>query len=102
MRFIVLFWTVSLTLSSVGFADQIDGETRRCAFIGPCGSFTVVGSTGTAAYKLGDNRYIADLAPVGDEPNWWIYRPASNGDPSTLLWAFARRREHGKYSVMRY
>lgn len=77
-------------------------EERRCAFLGNFGSFTLIGDTGTAAYRLGKGEYIADLRTAGDDPNWWIYRPTGNGDPSTTLWAFARKPICGKYTVLRF
>jgi hypothetical protein len=75
-------------------------QTRRCAFLGQCGSFTLIGSNGTAAYILGNDRYIADLKSAGEDPNWWLYVPAG-GDPWTQKWAFARNPECGKYRVLR-
>ena len=79
-----------------------DDENRRCAFLGRFGSFTVIGSTGTAAYMLGKDKYIAGLRSAGEDPNWWMYRPTGNGDPSTTMWAFARNPRCGKYNVLRF
>jgi hypothetical protein len=77
-------------------------EARRCAFLGMFGSFHLIGSKGTAAYMLGNDKYIADLRAAGEEKNWWLYRPTGNGDPWTTMWAFARNRGcDGKYSVLR-
>lgn len=81
---------------------QNDGEARRCAFLGRFGSFTVIGSGGTAAYRLGNGRYIADLQSAGEDANWWLYRPMANGDPSTVMWAFARFPQCGRYRVLRF
>jgi hypothetical protein len=76
---------------------------RRCAFIGRCGSFILIGSGGTAAYILGTERYIADLVFDSEDPNWWIYRPTpGSGDPGTTGWAFARVPFCGKYRVLRF
>jgi hypothetical protein len=75
-------------------------QRRRCAFLGQCGSFTLIGSNGTGAYILGNDRYIADLTSAGEDPNWWLYVPAG-GDPWTQKWAFARNPECGKYRVLR-
>src|SRR4051794_28327941 len=75
---------------------------RRCAYLGYCGGFTLIGSNGTAAYKLGDKRYIADLALEFEDDNWWVYHPTANGDRSTKAWAFARHPRGGKYTVMRF
>lgn len=75
---------------------------RRCAFLGRFGSFTVIGSKGVAAYQLSDGQYIADLEAAGDDPNWWLYRPVSNGDATTTMWAFARKPHRGLYKVLRF
>lgn len=76
---------------------------RRCAFLGRFGSFTVIGAEGTAAYRLGRGEYIADLEVAEQkDANWWLYRPVSNGDPWTEMWAFARRPQCGMYAVMRF
>lgn len=97
-----------LTLAAAAAAKQItrnaqgDGEGRRCAFFGRFGSFTVIGSRGTAAYRLGNGRYIADLQSAGEDANWWLYRPVRNGDPSTIMWAFARFPRCGRYRVLRF
>lgn len=79
-----------------------DKEKRRCAFLGRFGCFTLIGSKGTAAYMLGNEQYIADLASEREDPNWWIYRAIGNGDPWTTGWAFARRPQCGKYTVLRF
>lgn len=81
---------------------QNDGDARRCAFLGRFGSFTVIGSRGTAAYRLGNGRYIADLRSAGEDANWWFYRPVGNGDRSTAMWAFARFPQCGRYRVLRF
>lgn len=96
-----LLVTVTPSSASAQRIDVNNGE-RRCAFLGRFGSFTVIGTAGTAAYSLGNNKYIADLVVAGEEANWWLYRPTSGGDPATRLWAFARQPWCGKYRVMRY
>lgn len=88
------------------FVSQIQeadgGAERRCAFIGPCGSFTVIGFEGTAAYRLGHRRFIADLESAGEDPNWWLYRSVAHGDGVTTMWALARRPSCGKHTIMRF
>ncbi|GAA4422369.1 hypothetical protein [Bremerella cremea] len=85
-----------------GDGDVAEKPERRCAFSGRCGSFTILGPLGTAAYKIGGKGYIADLVVSDPDPNWWLYKPVSNGDPSTKMWAFARKPRCGKYSVLRF
>ncbi len=74
---------------------------RRCAYLGNWGSFHIVGSVGTAAYALDDERYIADLEFAGEDADYWAYRPTKKGDPNTTLWAFAKKPICGKYWVLR-
>lgn len=79
-----------------------DDADRRCVFLGRCGSFTLIGAEGTAAYLLGRDEYIADLVAAGEDENWWLYRVQGNGDPQTSMWAFARKPHCGKYRVLKY
>lgn len=85
-------------------AQNVDENepARRCAFLGRCGSFTVIGANGTAAYRLGNGQFIADLRSAGEDANWWLYRPVGSGDPSTVMWAFARFPRCGRYRVLRF
>jgi hypothetical protein len=91
---------VSTTVTAVSLKADKPEPKRRCAFLGQCGSFTLISSNGTAAYVLGNERYIADLKSAGEDPNWWLYVPAG-GDLWTQKWAFARNPECGKYRVLR-
>jgi hypothetical protein len=81
--------------------QDADDAARRCAFLGRQGSFHLIGAQGTAAYRLGNGQYIADLAAAGEDANYWYYRPQQNGDQFTSLWAFARRPNCGRYWVWR-
>lgn len=77
-------------------------EARRCAFLGMFGSFHLIGAKATAAYTLGNEKFVADLRYDGEDANWWFYSPTGNGDAWTTRWAFARRRDcGGKFSVFR-
>jgi hypothetical protein len=51
--------------------DEEDDASRRCAFLGRCRNFTVIGQKGTAAYRLGAGQYIADLISAGEDKHWW-------------------------------
>jgi hypothetical protein len=83
-------------------ADKAN-EARRCAFLGPFGSFHLIGPKGTAAYLLGNEKYIADLVPAGEDANWWLYRPGEGSDPGTTMWAFSRHDQcNGMRSVLRF
>lgn len=102
---------VLCAFSPLAYADQLAANVsrttaqvaeRRCAFLGRNGSFHLIGDSGTAAYQLGRDQYIADLVSVGQDANYWLYRPVANGDPSTVMWAFARRPICGRYGVLRY
>ena len=79
-----------------------DENVRRCAYIGYCGSFTLIGDSGTAAYKIGNNRYIADIEFEKEDEKWWVYRIRGNSDGTTKGWAFSRHPHCGKYRVLRY
>ncbi len=82
--------------------EEYDDDARRCAFLGRFGAFTIINAEGTAAYKLGNGKYIADLKHYRDDANWWLYKPAGNGDPATTMWAFARKPRCGTYQVLRF
>lgn len=87
---------------SARVAAPTAGDERRCAFLGRCGSFTLIGAKGTAAYMLGRQQYIADLVVDDEDENWWIYSPVGNSDAATTKWAFAKRPFCGKYRVLRF
>lgn len=92
-----------LVLAAPATAESIKqpGE-RRCAFLGRSGAFIVTGSTGHAAYQLGNEKYIADLESAGTDRNWWLYRPVGNGDPSTTMWALETRPRGNMHRVLRF
>jgi hypothetical protein len=74
----------------------------RCAYIGNFGSFHLVGVGGTAAYQLGDRKYICDLSFSKEDNAFWYYRP-TNGDRFTSHWAFSRQPDCcGRYWVWRH
>lgn len=90
-----------LAVGSVSAEAKQEDDARRCAFLGRCGSFHLIGPSGTAAYNLGNAQYIADLASAGEDRLFWFYRPL-NGDVATNLWAFARQPDRaGRYWVWR-
>lgn len=116
----VIFLTLSCAFNQIAQAGNNDGiqeinekksdpennkehqeEHRRCAYLGRCGSFTLIGNNGTAAYILGNEEFIADLEAAGEDQHWWIYRTINGGDDKTKKWAFARRPECGRYRVLR-
>jgi hypothetical protein len=73
----------------------------RFAYLGRCGSFHLIGAGGSAAYLLGNEKYVADLRSVGDDANHYRYQP-SKGDRSTTGWAFSRKPDNcGLYPVWR-
>lgn len=74
-------------------------QIPRCAYIGYWGSFHITGQTGTAAYRLGNQQYIADLSLAGANASFYYYRPIANGDPFITMWAFATQPFCGKYLV---
>jgi hypothetical protein len=83
-------------------AQNAPEAARRCAFIGRRGSFHLIGAKGTAAYKLGKDKYVADLEAAGEDANYWYYLPQQKGDQFTTMWAFARRPDCGRYWVWRH
>jgi hypothetical protein len=106
MRFILTGLLVLLTIivaPGARGAQRADaGQSTRCAYLGQCGSFHLIGDGGTAAYTLGGGQFIADLSFSSQDNDYWQYR-AQNGDPSTGYWAFARRPDRcGRYMVWRF
>jgi len=93
--------STDVTKSASKGTTVIAEDQRRCAYLGKWGSFHLIGSAGSAAYALGNDRFIADLTFVREDTLYWYYRP-SKGDASTTLWAFARRPYCGKYWVWRH
>src|SRR6266496_157237 len=80
---------------------QEEKNERRCVYLGRSGSFHIIGSGGSAAYVLGNRKYISDLRENGEDANFW-YFTTSNGDPATNGWAFARKANcDGTYWVWR-
>jgi hypothetical protein len=103
----VLF-TAGLILSLMAQNARADearagvGSVTRCAYLGRCGSFHVIGTGGTAAYLLGSGEFIADLSFSSQDNDYWQFR-ATNGDPATKFWAFAAHPDNcGRYWVWRY
>jgi hypothetical protein len=72
----------------------------RCAYIGEMGSFHLIENGGSAAYELGGERFIADLAFLKQDANFRYYIP-THGDPATTHWAFAKHADCGLYRVWR-
>src|SRR5437016_4511634 len=74
---------------------------RRCAYLGYWGSFHLIGNSGSAAYHLNADRFVADLTFDSEDAGFWYFRPA-NGDTFTTKWAFSRQRDcFGMNWVMR-
>lgn len=95
--------STGITATSVALTRAAEDDAdRRCVFLGRCGSFTLIGGDGTAAYLLGREEYVADLVAAGEDDNWWLYQVRGNGDPQTRMWAFARKPHCGKHRVLRY
>lgn len=86
-------------------AQTVPGEFR-CAYIGRCGSFHLIGEEGTAAYRTPTGEYIDELKMMPSEPGWWLYRAVLNVDTSDHVseaWAISRRRDrNGRFRVMRF
>ena len=81
--------------------EQAYPKDLRCAYIGRWGSFHLIGTGGSAAYALGNDKFVADLRSVGQDADYWYYTP-SKGDPSTSEWALARKPDGcGMYWVWR-
>lgn len=75
---------------------------RRCAYLGYWGSFHITGDIGTAAYALGNAKYVADLAFEKEDNGHWYYRAGFGGDNFTSQWAFSRHPDGcGRYWVWR-
>ncbi len=86
--------------AQAGAQAQEKKEERRCAYLGFWGSFHLIGAGGSAAYHLGNDRYVADLRSNGQDDHYWYYAPA-NGDQFTSRWAFARPDNCGMAWVWR-
>jgi hypothetical protein len=97
-----LHLVVLLAPCVVAAEPSVERNERRCAYIGYCGSFTLIGDTGTAAYKIGNNRYLADIELENEDENWWVYAVRAHGDGATKGWAFSRHPHGGRYRVLRY
>lgn len=81
---------------------QADEDDRRCAYLGYWGSFHLTGPIGTAAYKLGRERYLADLTFDREDNAHWFFRAGNGSDQSTAQWAFSRQPDRcGRYWVWR-
>lgn len=102
---------ILLVPSLVSAAELVDAPrvgqaapnaARRCAFNGSRGSFHFIGDQGTAAYKLGNEKFVASLVASGEDADYWYYVPTQNGDQFTTRWAFARQPNCDGYWVWRH
>src|SRR5690606_8689591 len=58
----------------------------RCAYIGHFGSFHLIGEGGTAAYQLGNRKYICDLSLSSKRPPQPVLTVAVNWRFFSHLW----------------
>lgn len=87
-------------------APMPTAQERRCAYLGQMGSFHILGSGGTAAYRFANGaEHFAELriSPTTiRDPFWWQYDQlrSDTADPNITRWAFARQPQCGRWPVL--
>ena len=90
---------VEISATPIALMREVDDNGgRRCAFLGRCGSFTLIGTEGTAAYILGRDEYIADLVAAGPTITGGFTRSRATGIRRPVC-GRSRRPHCGKHRV---